>query len=136
MGWVMALITLGVFACGVKGSPVPPAFAKPPAVSDLQFQLTGNQLDLTWSIPQRQPADTPGVAGAKVFRLKRSSKNLPCRDCPQVFALMVRIPARSGTMQFQDTIDNGFDYYYKVVLYDAENHDGEDSNIVHARIIE
>ncbi|MBW2514406.1 MAG: hypothetical protein JRE21_07530 [Deltaproteobacteria bacterium] len=134
MGLIIPLMIFGVSGCGIKGSPVPPAYAKPPAVSDLQFQVTGNRLDLTWSVPSKQPGDTPGIAGAKVFRLKRSLKNLPCRDCPKVFELMGRVPARSGTMQFQDTVDNGFDYYYKVVLYDDGNHDGEDSNIVHARI--
>jgi hypothetical protein len=44
--------------------------------------------------------------------------------------LMSKIPARSGTMQFQDTMDKGFVYYYKIVLYDAGNHDGESSNII------
>ena len=134
MGLIIPLVVFGVTGCGIKGPPVPPAHAKPPAVGDLQFQVTGNRLSLIWSVPPKQTADTPGVAGAKVFRLKRSLKNLPCRDCPQVFSLMGRFPARSGTMQFQDTIENGFDYYYKVVLYDDGNHDGEDSNIVHARI--
>lgn len=126
------LIILSVLlsGCGIKGPPVPPVSAKPPAVSDLQYQVDGEQLNLTWSVPPMQPGGTPGIAGVKVFRLKESLKNLPCKDCPRTFTLMRKIPARSGTMQFQDVMDKGFAYYYKIVLYDAGNHDGEDSNIV------
>jgi len=117
--------------CGIKGSPVAPGYAKPPAVSNLQYQLEGNQLTLTWSVPPKRATDNYSFAGVKVFRLKQAPKNIPCRDCPLTFTLSRKIPARSGSMQFQDTIDKGFAYYYKIVLYDAGNHDGEDSNIVH-----
>jgi predicted small lipoprotein YifL len=121
-----------ISGCGIKGPPVPPGYAKPPAVSDLQYQVTGNQLNLTWSVPPPKDATKKqAVAGARVFRLKQSLKNTPCQDCPQVFTLIKNIPARSGTMQFQDTIDNGFAYYYKIVLFDAGNHDGADSNIIY-----
>ena len=123
-------LLLSLSGCGIKGLPVPPVYAKPPAVSDLQYQVDGEQLNLTWSVPPMQPGGNPGIAGVKVFRLKESFKNLPCKDCPRTFTLMRKIPARSGTMQFQDVMDKGFAYYYKIVLYDAGNHDGEDSNIV------
>jgi hypothetical protein len=135
--FAVAFLTSVVFllsGCGVKGSPVPPVYAKPPAVSDLQYQVEGRQLSLTWSVPPMQPTDNVAIAGAKVFRLKLSLKKVPCQDCPRTFTLMGKIPIRSGTMQFQDTMDKGFEYYYKIVLYDAGNHDGEDSNIVHVRI--
>ena len=134
--FISILITLLLLlsGCGVKGLPVPPVYAKPPAVSDLNYQVAGEQLNLTWSIPPMQPGGNPGIAGVKVFRLKESLKNLPCQDCPRTFTLMRKIPARSGTMQFQDSMEKGFGYYYKIVLYDAGNHDGEDSNIVYIRI--
>ncbi len=130
IAFLIALL-LTFSGCGIKGLPVPPVYAKPPAVSDLQYQVAGEQLNLTWSVPSMQPGDNPGIAGVKVFRLKESLKNAPCQDCPRTFTLLSKIPARSGTMQFQDTIDTGFGYYYKIVLYDTGNHDGEDSNIVH-----
>lgn len=131
---ILTLMVSGISGCGIKGLPTPPAYAKPPAVGDLQYQVDGRQLNITWSVPSKGAAGTPAIAGAKVFRLKRSIKNAACPDCPKTFTLMGKIPARSGTMQFQDTIDKGFDYYYKIVLYDAGNHDGEDSNIVQVRI--
>ena len=80
---------------------------------------------LTWTVPQSAATGNHTVAGAKVFRLKQPLKNVPCQDCPQTFTVMRKIPARSGTMQFQDTMDKGFAYYYKIVLYDAANQDGE-----------
>ena len=128
---VAILFTLLLSGCGIKGLPVPPRYAKPPAVSDLQYQVVGNQINLNWSVPiPKQASDNYTIAGAKVFRLKEYLKNLPCRDCPQTFRKIRKIPARSGTMEFQDTIDKGFRYYYKIVLYDAGNQDGEDSDIV------
>jgi hypothetical protein len=131
---ILITLLLLLSGCGVKGSPVPPVYAKPPAVSDLNYQVIGEQINLTWSIPPIQPGGNPGISGVKVFRLKASLKNLPCQDCPRAFTLMRKIPARSGTMQFQDSMEKGFGYYYKVVLYDAGNQDGEDSNIVYIRI--
>ncbi len=128
--WI--LMVFGVSGCGVKGSPVPPVYTKPPAVSDLHYQVAGNQLNLTWSVPPMQPTGNPAIAGAKVFRLKQPLKNVACPDCSRTFTLMSKIPARSGTMQFQDTMDKGFAYYYKIVLYDTGNHDGESSNIIRA----
>ncbi|RLC18141.1 MAG: hypothetical protein DRI24_03920 [Deltaproteobacteria bacterium] len=128
---MLTLMLFGVSGCGIKGLPVPPRYSKPPAVSDLQYQVVGNQINLTWSVPiPKQASDNHTIAGAKVLRLKESLKNLPCRDCPQTFRIIRKIPARSETMQFQDTIDKGFRYYYKIVLYDAGNQDGEDSDIV------
>jgi predicted small lipoprotein YifL len=128
---ILIILFVSLSGCGIKGPPVPPKYATPPAVSDLQYQVNGERLSLTWSIPSIRPGGKPGIAGVKVFRLKESLKNLPCKDCPRAFTLMSKIPARSGTMQFQDIMDKGFGYYYKVVLYDAENRDGKDSNIVH-----
>jgi len=132
---VIAILIVPLFlisGCGIKGPPVPPGYANPPAVSDLQYQVTDNQLYLTWSVPPtKDGTKKQTVAGARVLRLKQSLKNTPCQDCPQVFTLIKKIPARSGTMQFQDTIEKGFSYYYKIVLYDAENHDGAGSNIVY-----
>ena len=119
-----------ILSCGIKGSPVTPGYTKPPAVSDLQYQVTGNQLNLTWSVPPKHTHDNYTIAGVKVFRLKQALKNMPCQDCPQTFTVIRKIPARSGTMQFQDTLEKGFVYYYKLVLYDTGNRDGEESNIV------
>ena len=128
---ILILMLFGISGCGIKGSPVAPGYAKPPAVVDLQYQVDGNQLNLTWSIPPKRATDKYAIAGVKVFRLKQALKNAPCQDCPQTFTIIRKIPARSGTMQFQDTMEKGFAYYYKIVLYDAGNQNGEDSNIVH-----
>ena len=111
---------------------MPPGYASPPAVRDLQYQVTDDQLTLIWSVPPtKDGTKKQTVAGARVLRLKQSLKNTPCQDCPPVFTLIKKIPARSGTMQFQDTIDKGFGYYYKIVLYDTGNKTGEESNIVY-----
>lgn len=132
---ILIILLISLSGCGVKGSPVPPVYVKPPAVMDLQHQVTGNQLNLTWSVPDIQPGGKQSsIAGAKVFRLKQPIESVPCQDCSRTFTLMRRMPARSGTMQFQDTLEKEFAYYYKIVLYDSGNHDGEDSNIVYVRM--
>jgi hypothetical protein len=128
---ILTMLLFSLFGCGIKGSPVEPGYVKPPAVTNLEYRVVENVVVLTWTIPPEGATDNYSLAGAKVFRLKQTLKNIPCQDCPQTFTIIRKIPARSGTMQFQDTIDKGFGYFYKIVLYDAENHNGEDSNIVH-----
>jgi predicted small lipoprotein YifL len=128
---ILTLMVFGVSGCGIKGSPVPPDYAAPPSINDLEYRLTGNQVVLAWTIPPKGATDNYSVVGAKVFRLKQPLKNLPCQDCPQTFSMIRKVPARSESMQFQDTIDNGFGYYYKIVLYDNGNHNGEESNVVY-----
>ena len=127
---ILVLILFGVWGCGIKGPPVPPDYATPPALADLAYVLSENQVVLTWTIPPKNAADTFTIDGVKVFRLKQPLNKIPCGDCPRTFMMIAKIPARSGTMTFQDTIDNDFDYYYKIVLYDTRNRDGKESNIV------
>lgn len=117
--------------CGIKGPPVPPGYVKPPAVTDLQYQQTGENLILTWTIPKATQDATHVVAGAKVMVLKKPLKDVYCEDCPQVYTPIKTVPAKSGTMRFQTTIEDGFDYYFKVVLYDDRNQNGPSSNIIH-----
>ena len=128
---ISVLMLFGIWGCGIKGPPVPPDYATPPALTDLAYTLAGNQVVLTWTIPPKAAAESFTIAGAKVFRLKQALGKIPCGDCPRTFMMIAKIPARSGTMTFRDAIDDGFDYYYKIVLYDTRNHDGEESNIVH-----
>ena len=127
---MIGLMLMGLSGCGIKGAPVSPGYTQPPAASDVEYRVEGNQLFLTWILPPKHDSDTHPIAGAKVFRLKQSLEDKPCRDCSPSFALIRKVPARSGTMQVRDNIDKGFAYYYKIVLYDTENIDGDDSNIV------
>ena len=55
---------------------------------------------------------------------------IDCPDCPQTFTRLARLPARSGTMTYTDSISPGYQYYYKIVLADSANRTGGDSNIV------
>jgi len=127
---MVCLLMSGVSGCGVKGPPTAPGYTKPPIVRDLKYQVTENRLTLTWSIPSGTNSSKV-VASANVYRLKQPLDNTPCPDCPKAFRMIKKIPARSNGMQFSDSLEKGFGYYYKIVLSDSGDRGGEDSNVVH-----
>jgi hypothetical protein len=49
------LFGFGWIGCGVKGPPVPPRQPPVPAVSDLAYEVAGQAVMLTWSLPGRFP---------------------------------------------------------------------------------
>ena len=130
---MVILLLGGMSGCGVKGPPVSPDYTALPVVRDLAYQATHNQIELTWTIPSGTDANTAAIVRAGVYRLKQPLGNISCPECPQTFTVIARLPARSGIMRFTDTIEKGFQYYYKIVLSDTGKQHGGDSNIVHYR---
>jgi predicted small lipoprotein YifL len=130
---MVVLLLVGMTGCGVKGPPVSPDYSELPVVRDLAYQASQNQIELTWTIPTGADANTAAIVRASIYRLKQALGNISCPECPQTFAVIARLPARSGIMKFTDTIEKGFQYYYKIVLSDTGKKHGGDSNIVHYR---
>ena len=128
---IMILLICGIIGCGVKGPPVPPGYSDPPRVGDLTYQVFGDDLVLTWTLPASDGTQNTKVTRADVYRLKQPIGKQDCPDCPQIFKRLARLAARSGNMTYTDTITPGFQYYYKTILIDTTNQSGGDSNIVH-----
>lgn len=129
---ILSILSIAVITgCGVKGPPIVPGYIQPPTVRDLSYQVTGDKLVLSWTLPNVVGNQVAKIASAGVYRLKRPMGKRDCPDCPQVFERMVKLAARSGTMTYSDNVSPGFQYYYKINLFDTTDRSGGDSNIVH-----
>lgn len=98
--------------CGKKGDPLPPEHLMPQPPLKLAHELKGDALLLTW---HNQEADNKG-GGIEIFRAVKSG--LPeeeCRTCPLDFELIASLPPSAS--QYQQSIDKGFVYFYKVRCY-------------------
>ena len=148
-GWAMYLtvLTLGLglvlamAGCGVKGPPVPPRSIPPGAVTDLTFILDQDQVTLNWSIPTGKATGSAGLAGFIVFRAASPLADPVCDGCPALFrriaeidfeALMAGNPDRK-TATFQQTIEKGYQYIFKVMAISKDGQRGPDSNRVVVR---
>ena len=129
---ILSILWINVITgCGVKGPPVAPGYVDPPAVRDLSYRVAGGKLVLSWTLPTVEGAQSAKFASVGVHRLKQAMGNRECPDCPQVFARVAKLAARSGTMTYTDRVSPGFQYYYKIILSDTSDRTGGDSNIVH-----
>lgn len=128
---IVIIMILAANGCGVKGPPVAPGYTEPPTVRDLKYQVRGDKLVLSWTLPKAETAQDNKIASALVYRLKQPLGKQDCPDCPRIFERVARLAARSGIMTYTDRITPGFQYYYKIILSDGGNRSGQDSNIVH-----
>jgi len=125
------ILIVAAHGCGVKGPPSVPGYTEPPVVRDLSYQVTGDTLVLSWTLPEASGSQNAKINRAGVYRLKQPMGKRDCPDCPQLFERVANLAARSGSMTYTDRITPGFQYYYKIILTDGANRSGGDSNIVH-----
>jgi hypothetical protein len=124
--------------CGKKGPPVPPQRYRPPAVTDLSYELTDQRVRIQWTVagpgdPQQAP-----VAGCAVYRAQRPLDENDCIDCRLSFQKTadVAVPKEaSGTagrqrLDFSDDLTPGFEYAYRVICSTAAGVSGKESNVV------
>jgi hypothetical protein len=121
---------LCVTACGKKGPPRPPGYLGPPVVSDLRYQIKEDDLVLEWTVQEPGKYRKNDVAGAKVYRFKTPGEKAACKDCPVNLSFVASIPFKLNPMSYEEKIEKGFQYIYRVVLYDSQNQEGQKSNIV------
>ena len=134
--WTAAIIL--VSGCGKKGPPVPPTGDMPPKVMDLDYRISNNILELSWTVPQTSSEAKSPVTGFLVFGSKQTTIEADCPNCPIFFREIGDIPVRtmdreqgkSSRMAFTQTIEPGFRYIYKVRAYDDDGIAGKDSNFV------
>ena len=82
----LGLYTTGVLAgCGTPGAPMPPSLKLPDPVTNLSASRTGNQVDLTWTMP-RKNTDKLLIKGDIPTRICRREGSGPCQPVPDDLA--------------------------------------------------
>lgn len=136
---ILSVLLVGPQAgCGKKDQPVPPRRYRPPAVTDLSYQLDGQALTLSWSVPETRDGDAAAPVGCFVFQAKQPLVNADCPDCSEPFSPVADLKIQkdaSGTilnrpMTYTGILAQGFIYTYKIVCYARGGGLGADSNIV------
>ena len=132
--WLAA--TMVIWGCGQKGPPEPPTGDRPPQVLDLSYGLTGNQLKLSWSIPETTARAKNPVIGFLIYMYQQPANERECPNCPVIFKQVGDVPVRSGggarlkPVVFTRTIEPGYRYIFKVIGFDDGGIGSRDSNYV------
>lgn len=131
-------LTFVWLGCGKKGPPRPPKRPLPPVVQDLRHTIQGDIVELSWTLPGTAGGSASAPAEIKVFRAAQSDAEIGCETCPIRFVAVAEIPihekpsekSEPRTLSFTETIDPGYRYIYKVIVFDEYGIGGKDSNTV------
>jgi len=126
------LLCLCILGCGKKEFPSAPRQVPPQPVADLRIQLTGSQVELTWSFSKALSGSEP-VTGFGVYRASEPVSE-SCDHCPILFQRVADIPFVEGrdgasVMTYRDTLESGYRFRYKVISY-SKGLSSKDSNVV------
>lgn len=139
--WLQAVSLVLVFVlmqgCGKKEPPVPPRQDRPPAVDDLSFDLNGDTVELSWTIPSPTGSGKSPIVGFLIYRSKLTLES-DCPNCPKRYSKVgeMSVRLRSPEMQqserltFTQAIELGYQYLYMVRAYDDEGLASKDSNVI------
>lgn len=124
--------------CGKKGPPRAPRQPLPATVKDLSYSIDRDRIQLNWSIPVADGRSASYPAKVKLFRFKQSVEDSDCEQCPIHFSEIADFPVQikasqksgSGAMRFEEILERGHRYVYKVVVYNKDGIGGRDSNMV------
>jgi hypothetical protein len=126
------LLCFCILGCGRKEMPSAPRQVPPQPVTDLRVQLTGNQIELTWSFSKALSGSEP-LKGFGVFRALESVSE-SCSGCPVLFQRVADIAFLEGqdgaaVVSYRDKLEKGYRYRYKVICY-STGLGSKDSNVV------
>jgi len=133
---ILLAVGFGWAACGKKAPPRPPVREEAPAaVSRLSKTVSGDTLRLTWNLIAGKGQ---AAAGFYVYRSKMRLEDSNCPTCPILFERVAVIPnqgqgtgaAALGLFEYQETLESGYRYIYKVTAYFQSGLTGKDSNMV------
>jgi len=135
---ILIIVAFSIFlsGCGKKAPPKPPRQEKPPVIDDLSYSLDGDNLKLTWTIPEVKQKVKSGLGGFYVFRSKKSVSESDCKNCPKIFKrvadISLEVMRNSGkdSIKYAEVLEKGYRYIYKVVIYTKNGVTGDDSNMV------
>ena len=131
----LVLLCGALAGCGRKMSPIAPGAYAPPAVKNLTFELQEETLTLYWPMPVvRSPKESPAV-GFKILRARQTASEAECRTCSVRYEVAGEVRSAgqdpSGRMQFQDRLEPGYTYRYKIVSISADGLESRESAVVH-----
>jgi hypothetical protein len=135
MALAVAVMLVG---CGRKGPPVPPTVVIPPPIRNLNAEIVGSRVQLTWSIPDQSSLSMETIKGFRVLWHRVHRSNPPCPGCPLSFEAMQEIEAdtlapdriRDGRVVYSAPFDSQFWYAFKVVVIHESGGVSDDSNVV------
>jgi predicted small lipoprotein YifL len=132
---VLILLAAVLAGCGRKMPPIAPGAYPPPAVKQVSFERQQDRLTLFWTRPlARSEKESPAV-GFRVLRARQTASEAECRTCRLRYetAGEVRAAAQdlSERIQFEDRLEPGYDYYYKVISFSADGLESKESASVH-----
>jgi predicted small lipoprotein YifL len=135
---ILIIVAFSIFlsGCGKKAPPKPPRQEKPPVIDDLSYSLDGDNLKLTWTIPEVKRKVKSGLGGFYVFRSKKSVSESDCKNCPKLFKRVADISLEhmensvKDSIKYAEVLEKGYRYIYKVVIYTKNGVTGKDSNMV------
>ena len=118
--------------------PIPPRQIKPLPVIDLKADTTADTLTLNWTVPAGDKSGTPDIVGFIIVRSKTLTIESGCTNCPKKFQRVADIPVKprstkNGTLPsltYQEQLEKGFTYIYKVIGYTARKVMSNDSNLM------
>ncbi|HUO04983.1 MAG TPA: fibronectin type III domain-containing protein [Candidatus Binataceae bacterium] len=126
---VMAVLSSGLCAgCGVKSAPIPPQYAKPQKILDLEAVNDKDGVRLTWRRPDQY------VGGAKLsdlggFTLSRTEVGSPSKEIAQVNVTDQGRFQVQHIFTYKDTATTvGKTYHYQVVALTTDGYRSDPSN--------
>ncbi|MCF8111840.1 MAG: hypothetical protein K9J85_10170 [Desulfobacteraceae bacterium] len=127
-----ALIAAG--SCGKKAPPKAPENQNLPLAEKLESEIRGNSLILKWSLRQSPEEKISDPAGFVVYRAK-TPVGKDCPGCPVNFERAGWVAYRSGrivpeTWYFEDTVEPGYVYRYRIRCYSDTGRLGRESETV------
>ena len=133
---ILIIVAFSIFlsGCGKKAPPKPPRQEEPPVVNNLSYSLDGDNLKLTWTIPEVKGNVKSGLGGFYVFRSKKSVSESDCKNCPKIFKRVADISlehmgnSEKDSIKYAEVLEKGYRYIYKVVIYTNNGVTGDNSN--------
>ena len=135
---ILVSIYLLFCGCGKKGPPIVPRREKPPAIKDLSYSLDGSNLELSWSVPEKDSSRQPDLTGFTVYVSKVALSESECEDCPLRFKAVADVPILKKTEQqqliYSETVESGYQYVYMIRGYSDDGMISADSNYINFNI--
>lgn len=133
---IMISLFFVLFGCGKKALPVPPHQVLPPAINNLTSNINKDTLKLTWTIPEQKEKVESSPAGFIVYKSKKPLSKSKCLNCPVLFKRIADVPIKTGSsknlqekiMAYNEILEKGYRYVYKVIVYADNGATGDDSN--------
>jgi hypothetical protein len=135
-GSALLLVLAVVLAsgCGSKLLPIQPGVFPPPVVSDLDYDVQGDEIQLSWSVPRAKPETESEAASFKILRSRQTVEEAQCRECPPAFQLAGEVLAGErrffSRLRFKDRLQPGFHYLYTVRAVSSDGMEGKDSKVI------